>query len=140
MTTKEYLKQYRIYNEKLRQLDKEIKALESEIDTVRASDDTGHGSSIANRTEVIAIRLADIKARRHEAYIRAWTKREEVENVILMSPDPIYGRLLYDRYILFMSWADITEDLHYEDDTHVRGRLHSRALMSVASYIPVEEA
>ena len=55
-----------------------------------------------------------------------------------MAPDPIYGKLLYDRYIMFMSWSEITDDLKYSDETHVRGRLHSRALQSVAEWVPNE--
>ena len=137
MTTKEYLRQYRKYNEIVRQIDAEIKALETEIDSINSvGDGGGHGQNVSNRTEAIALRLVDMKNRRIEAYWSAWAKREEIENVILMVSDPIYGKLLYDRYILFMTWTKITDDLHYEDETHVRGRLHSKALMSVAGYIP----
>ena len=103
MTVKEYLNQYKLMTERLRQIEAEIYAVEAEIDSVEANSEGGHGSGKSNRTESVAIRLADIKARRETAYEQAWAKREEVENVILMTTDPIYGRLLYDRYILFMT-------------------------------------
>ena len=139
MTTKEYLRQYRKYNEIVRQIDAEIKALEAEIDSINSvGNGGGHGQNVSNRTEAIALRLVEMKDRRIDAYWEAMAKREEVENVILMAPDPIYGKLLYDRYILFMSWAEITDDLKYSDETHVRGRLHSRALQSVADWMPKE--
>lgn len=139
MTTKEYLRQYRKYNEIVRQIDAEIKALEAEIDSINSvGDGGGHGQNVSNRTERIALRLVEMKDRRTEAYWNAWAKREEIENVILMAPDPIYGKLLYDRYIMFMSWSEITDDLKYSDETHVRGRLHSRALQSVAEWVPNE--
>lgn len=135
MTTKEYLRQYRKLNEAVRQIEKEIDAIEAEIDSTASGGDSGHTSEIANRTERVALRLVEIRQRWYEAKERAWAKREEVENVILMASDPIYGRLLYDRYILFMDWGQITDDLHYTDESHVRGRLHSKALQSVERFI-----
>lgn len=139
MTVKEYLRQYKKYNEIVRQIDAEIRTLEAEIDSINSvGDGGGHGQNVSNRTERIALRLVEMKDRRTEAYWNAWAKREEIENVILMASDPIYGRLLYDRYILFMSWAEITDDLKYSDETHVRGRLHSKALQSVAGWIREE--
>lgn len=139
MTTKEYLRQYKKYNEIVRQIDAEIRALEAEIDSINSvGNGGGHGQNVSNRTEAIALRLVEMKDRRLDAYWEAMAKREEVESVILMASDPIYGRLLYDRYILFMSWSEITDDLKYSDETHVRGRLHSRALQSVADWVPKE--
>ena len=137
MTTKEYLKQYKRMTEILRQIDSEISALEIEIDSVSVGDGIGGGNP--NRTEALALRLVEMKSRRERLRLKAWAKREEVEDVILKVSDPVYGRLLYDRYILFMGWSEITDDLHYMDDSHVRGRLHSKALMSAANYIPNEE-
>ena len=139
MTTKEYLRQYRKYNETVRQIEAEIKALEAEIDSINSVGDGGvSGGTTSNRTERIALRLVEMKDRWLGAYWEAVAKREEIEGVILMASDPIYGRLLYDRYILFMSWSEITDDLKYSDETHVRGRLHSRALQSVAEWVPNE--
>lgn len=139
MTTKEYLQKYKRITERLRQVENEIRVLEEEIDSISASDDPGTSGSTSNRTERMALRLVDKKIRYERIYAEAWDAREEVQGVIMMADDPIYGRLLYDRYILFMNWSQITDDLHYQDDTHVRGRLHSRALQSVEKFVPREE-
>ena len=62
MTTKEYLRQYRKYNEIVRQIDAEIRALEAEIDSVNSVGDGGvSGGTTSNRTERIALRLVEMK-------------------------------------------------------------------------------
>ena len=131
MTAKAYLMQHRRIVEQIRQLDLTIERIEAEVEGMSASDDgMPRGSSISKPTEKLAIQLADIKARRTALREEAWRKRDEIERVIDEVEDPVCSRLLYDRYVLCMTWEETAEDLHY-NMRYVCGALHGRALQKV---------
>lgn len=135
MTAKEYLMQYRRLSERIRQLDLDIMMLEAEADSVSV-DYSGmpHGSGIADKTANTAIRLATLKQEKVSKREEAILKREEILNVINRVEDTLLSQLLYDRYILFMTWDRVAEDCE-KSDRWCRTRLHSRALKCVSKIL-----
>jgi len=131
MTAKEYLKQYRRLIERLRQLDLTIGELEAEYDSV-SIDYSGmpHGSKIADRTASLATRVTDLKNEKADTREMIVEKRDEILAVLDQVEDPIQSQLLYDRYILFMTWEEVAEDCD-RSDKWCRTELHYRALQSV---------
>lgn len=131
MTAKEYLRQYKRLTEQIRQLELDIETLEAERDSVSV-DYSGmpHGSSIADKTASTAVRITDLTKRKVELRDKAIEKREEICRVIDRVEDPLLSRLLYDRYIRFMTWEKLAEDCE-KSERWCRTKLHSRALQSV---------
>lgn len=131
MTAKEYLRQYRRLTVKIRQLDLDIMQLEENYDSI-SIDYSGmpHGSNIADRTAQLATQMSGLRLQKVQLRAEALEKREEVIKVINQVDDPIQCQLLYDRYILFMTWERIAEDCD-RSDKWCRTELHSRALQSV---------
>ena len=131
MTAKEYLEQYRRLTERIRQLDLDIITLEEEYDSV-SIDYSGmpHGSAIANRTAQLATRMSDMKAKKLRLKEEAVAQRNQVLVVISLVEDPLLSQLLYDRYILFMTWEEVAEDCD-KSDKWCRTVLHSKALQYV---------
>ena len=129
MTIKEYLNGYKRIVIRIRVLERDIQKLVAEIGGgALKMDGLPHGSSLTDTTGEIAVRLADMKAKRMDMLLEAYEKRDEIEDVILSVPDPIYMQLLHDRYVRLMNWNDITDDLHLYNDQYVRGKLHQKAL------------
>ena len=131
MTAKEYLEQYGKLKERIRRLDIEIMTLEAERDSISV-DYSGmpHGSKIANKTADLATKLSDKRDKKIKLRDEAVEKRDEIFKVIDRVGNPLHSRLLYDRYILFMTWEKIAEDCD-KSDKWCRTGLHSRALRSV---------
>ena len=131
MTAKEYLRQYRRLKVQIKQLDLDIMELEESYDSI-SIDYSGmpHGSNIADRTAQLATRMGQLRTQKLQLRAEALEKCEEIIKVINCVKDPIQSQLLYDRYILFMTWEGIAEDCD-RSDKWCRTELHSRALQSV---------
>lgn len=135
MDAKTYLNEYR-------RLSKHLERLQNEIDEIMASVETsaniGDGmpkaGNASDRVANVAVRLADLRNDYQYQIAEMWNKRKEIVNVIYQLDDAVYSQLLYDRYIRFMRWVDIAEDLHM-DESYTRGRLHGGALMKVEKII-----
>lgn len=135
MTAKEFLSEYRRLTERIRQLDLAIIKLEAEYDSISV-DYSGmpHGSGIADRTASLAIRVTDLKKKKIVKREEALARREEILDVLDLVESPLLSRLLYDRYILFMTWEQVAEDCE-KSDKWCRTRLHSNALQCVNKII-----
>ena len=131
MNAKEYLEQYKRLVERIRQLDIEIVTLEEEYDSISV-DYSGmpHSSTIADRTAKLASKVMDKRLKKIELRAEAVTRRDEVLTVISRVEDALLSKLLYDRYILLMTWEKVAEDCD-KSDKWCRTVLHSRALQSV---------
>lgn len=131
MTAKEFLRQYRLLSVRIKQLDLDIMELEESYDSITI-DYSGmpHGSGIADKTASLATQTGQLRLRKLQLKAEAIEKREEIVKVINCVEDPIQCQLLYDRYILFMTWERIAEDCD-RSDKWCRTELHSRALQSV---------
>lgn len=135
MTAKEFLREYGRLTERIHRLKLTIMKLEAEYDSV-SIDYSGmpHGSVIADRTASLAVRMAELKRQKVDEMEAALAKREEILDVLDLVENPLLSRLLYDRYILFMTWEQVAEDCE-KSERWCRTRLHSRALQSVGKIL-----
>ena len=89
-------------------------------------------------TSEVAVLIAEatelLNARREDA-LRVLN---EVADVIDAVPDESLSRLLFDRYIVRMTWEDTALDIGY-DPAHTRGRLHGAALESVRKILDEQQ-
>ncbi len=131
MTEKEFLLRYRKLTEQIRQYELDIIKLEAEIEGLTPNNDgMPRGSSLSDPTARLAAKLADLKADRLRAVDQAWNARNEIEQAISSIEDVVCSRLLFDRYVLCMTWREVSDDLQY-DPHHVSRYLHKKALKQV---------
>ena len=130
MTAKQYLQEYKRLCATQKRIEREIEAIEATIGGNTAGDGTPHGSGVSDKTGALAAELADIKKAYEIAKYDAWRKRKEIVDVINTLDNPMHAQLVYDRYVLFMRWAEIAEDI-FANEAYTRGRLHGAALLAV---------
>ena len=130
MTAKEYLKQYRKIVYEIENLEREIEELEERITSVRSTigDGMPHGTSTTSNLDRLIPALVDMKRRKEALKVTSEWRRVQIEAAIDRIGDPIYCRLLRDKYIRLMSWLDITADLDLRSVDYTRGKLHRKAL------------
>ena len=139
MKAKEYLVQYKLMVVRIRALERDIERLVAEIGGGSINNDgLPHGTGIGDQTGRIAVRLADLKREREYWLRESIEKRDEIDRTILRMTDPIYLKLLHDRYVMLMDWNAITEDLGLVNDQYVRGKLHGKALLAVLEVMDEE--
>lgn len=131
MTTQEvrnYLKQYKEADRRVKQLEREYNEELDQIDLIRSpmdTDGTPHGSGIGRTTEQRAIALISKAEKLQTVRLEAIEIRQRVyENIRKIPGEP--GAVLYERYILLKKWEDIAYDLHYS--TRNIFILHQKAL------------
>lgn len=137
MTAKEYLQQYKLIMYQIENLEREIEELEEQITSVKSTlgDGMPKSPSTISNTERLVPLLVDKKRRKEEMKIEADWRKLHIEDVIDRVTDPIYNRLLRDRYIRLYTWEKITEDLEYNAVQYVRQALHNKALDAVDEVI-----
>ena len=137
MTAKEYLKQYAVITYQIKNLDREIEELEEQITSVKSTigDGMPKSQNTTSNTERLVPLLVDKKRRKKEMRIEAEWRRLHIEDVIDRVADPIYNRLLRDKYIRLYTWEQVTEDLEYNAVQYVRQALHNKALEAVDEII-----
>lgn len=130
MNIKEYLNQYRDMMRLISNLDAEITELSERLTSIKSTigDGMPKAPSPSNSLERLHATLSDkIREKRSLRFQAEW-KRLEVEEVIDAVSDPVYHRLLRDRYSNLLDWSDVTANLHYKSIPYVRGALHKQAL------------
>ena len=130
MNIKEYLNQYRDMMRMIRNLDTEITELEERLTSVKSTigDGMPKAPSPESSQEKLHTILADKIREKKSLRFQAEWKRVEVEEVIDAVTDPVYHRLLRDRYSNLLDWSDVTANLTYKSTPYVRGSLHKQAL------------
>lgn len=130
MNIKEYLNQYRDMMRLIGNLDAEITELSERLTSVRSTigDGMPKAPSPESSLERLHATLADKIREKKSLRFQAEWKRLEVEDVIDAVADPVYHRLLRDRYSNLLDWSDVTANLHYKSIPYVRGALHKQAL------------
>ena len=130
MNIKEYLNQYRDMMRLISNLDAEITELSERMTSVRSTigDGMPKAPSPESSLERLHATLADKIREKKSLRFQAEWKRLEVEDVIDAVSDPVYHRLLRDRYSNLLDWSDVTANLHYKSIPYVRGALHKQAL------------
>ena len=130
---KEFLLQYRRQLQRIRQIEYEIELLYANAD-IGASKIRTDGivapSGISDPTGELASKIAGITERLRAERNRSADVLDAVAAVINDVPDQTCSRLLFDRYVIGMSWERTALDIGY-DPSHTRGRLHSAALLMV---------
>ncbi len=139
MKAKEYLREYKKMTIKIKLLSRDIDQLIAEIGggSVGIADNLPKGTPRNDKVERIAIRLIELKDERAETLSLCIKKRAEIEKTIAKVSDPIHEQLLYSRYIELKNWGEVTEDLGYNSEEYVRGRLHSKSLQEVERILGV---
>ena len=144
MTAKEYLEQYMHLTWDIDRIDRDIERINDEIDSMSINyDGMPRGSGISKKPEDIAVKLSALEAKKQKQRARAVSKREEIVKTIAAVESPSLSKLLYDRYIEFMTWEKIAEDIarseYWKRDTcsefWARTEMHSRALEAVEKII-----
>ena len=135
MKAKDYLKQYRKIVYEIENLEREIEELEERITSVRSTigDGMPHGTNTSSNLDRLIPALVDMKRRKEALKVTAEWRRVQIEAAIDRIDDPIYCRLLRDKYIRMMQWLEITEDLGLRSTDYVRGKLHRKALEAAAA-------
>lgn len=128
---KEYLKSYRKFTLKLRELEEQKLELRSKIESVRAIeyDDMPKGSG--NNTDLSSkmVMLEDIDARIEWEQKLINSRFIYISNAVLDMTEPEERAVIYKRYIEFKRWEDIAEEIGYSlKHTH---RIHGRALIHI---------
>lgn len=142
MTVKEWLSRYLDIERKIRGVDSDIETLLASVGSGGGNDGTPRGSMTSDPTGRVASQLADLRSWRYGLRALSLSMREEIESVILGVEDPELSDLLFDRYLIGLSWDEITEDLGKGSVVYVRGKMHAQALdaawqvMSRRGYTP----
>lgn len=138
MTAKDFLWQYKRACTRIRQAESELEYIEAQIESISGSGDgMPRGTDISDRTGNIAAMLADRRADVEAVKAEAVRARLNVARVINAVENPLQSQLLYDRYILDMTWREIAKDLPASEE-YTRGRLHGKALESIRKIIGEE--
>lgn len=137
MNIKEYLNQYRNMMRLIGNLDAEINELSERLTSVKSTigDGMPKAPSPESSLERLHATLADKIREKKSLRFQAEWKRLEVEDVIDAVTDPVYHRLLRDRYSNLLDWSDVTANLHYKSIPYVRGALHKQALEAAAKIL-----
>ena len=144
MTAKEYLKQYMNLTWDIERIEREIKDVNELIDSMAINyDGMPHSSGISKRTENLAVKLSTLDDEKRKRISKAWDKREEIVRTIAAVEDPSLSKLLYDRYIEFMTWEKTAEDIGKSEfwkretlsEFWCRTEMHSKALAAVDKII-----
>ena len=127
---KEYLRQYSVLREYVRQLEEDIRELEEQRDSV-SKQITGmpHASDLKDRTADLAVKLTELHEQALEQRAEAWRKRTEIRDQINSLGNWRQSRVLYLRYIAGMTWPQIAVEMGYAALSPLH-RLHGRALQA----------
>ncbi|MBQ9074675.1 MAG: hypothetical protein IJY32_01770 [Mogibacterium sp.] len=142
MTTKEYLNQYRRIITKIRLIEMDIESLEAGIGAAPQPRDEGvpFTPSTRNTTEDTLVALVDMKHDKEALLLESKAKAAEISEIIERLADikdpnaAVYMQLLYDRYILLMSWSQVAKDINFTEQ-YSRGALHGKALLAISELL-----
>ena len=137
MEIKDYLNQYRDMMRLIGNLNSEITELEHRLTSVRSTigDGMPKAPSPERSLERLHVVLADKIREKQSLLLQAEWKRVEVEEVIDAVTDPVYHRLLRDRYSNLLEWEKVTNNLRYTSCKYVRSALHRKALAAAQSVL-----
>lgn len=137
MEIKDYLNQYRDMMRLISNLESEITELEHRLTSIRSTigDGMPKAPSPERSLEKLHAVLADKIKEKQALLLQAEWKRVEVEEVIDAVKDPVYHRLLRDRYSNLLEWEKVTTNLNYNSCKYVRSGLHKKALMAAQSVL-----
>lgn len=124
------------------QIDNEITALENELVATkdRMFSVTGHYDNVKvqtssrNGTENAIYKYIEYQEKINKRLDMLYSVKSEIADAISYVDNPTYRTLLELRYLRFMKWERIAEELEMSD-RWVRSKLHYYALESVKKFI-----
>ncbi len=137
MTAKEYLSQAwrvdRMVNAKLKQ----VRALrtQAELAVSIVSGMPVGGTRNTHRMEDIIVKLLDLESEINADIDKLVALKRDIVTVIRQVPNDDYRELLELRYLAFLPWGEVADDMRYNKDYIFA--LHRKALSAVN--IPSEE-
>lgn len=141
MTAKEYLLQYRRLTEKLRALEADIIEYETiATNTTQSIDGMPHAHGPSDKVGSLAVKIADLKAKKEVVITEVVTQREEIRSMIDQIGDARYAKLLSIRYVeldsggRLQTWDNVADQMHMEV-SWVKGGLHSQALAAFSDVL-----
>ncbi|OLR55290.1 hypothetical protein BHK98_03940 [Hornefia porci] len=127
---KEFLGGYLNITEHIEQMTEELEALQRETGSISmALDGMPHGTKLSDRTGQLAVRIAEMTLEIMDERTKAWEKREEIRNVILLVDDHNLCHVLRRRYIDGKMWEEIAVEMNYTYRWVIS--MHGRALEEV---------
>lgn len=145
MSIDRWLKQYRIADKKVKQLEREISKEQYLIDSIRSplgSSGEPHGTGISKTVEIRAVRLADKRSEYEDARIRAVEVRQTIFDIV-QKVEGIEGEVLYEYYVDYFdekkqkpkTWEDVAEKVHVDYRTVYR--IKNRAFKKLSVYVSI---
>lgn len=128
MNIRDYLRQYKEADRRVRQLEQEYKEELDQIDAIGSpmdTDGTPHGTNIGRPTEQQALLLIRKAERLQQAKYEAIEIRQEIYETIRKVPGA-EGSVLYERYILLKRWDAVADSVGYS--VRQVSRIHQSAL------------
>lgn len=133
MNVKGYLLQYADLKRKADRYRERIANIENTLKGVNL-DGMPRGTTPGDPTKNAALNLALLKEQLKDASVEAEQMAQEISENIEKMPTAKYKELLFDRYILFMTWEKVSTEMNYfrngreYEVKHVTGYMHSQAL------------
>lgn len=131
MNAKQYLLQYETLKGQCDLLLAEIETMRADAEAVnQVVDGMPKAPGVADRVGNVAVKLADKWKEYEYQLMDLWQLRTEITTMISKLDSATHSRLLYDRYIKLMKWAEVANDI-YMDEVYTRGALHGAALQAL---------
>lgn len=132
MNAKTYLMKYKKSRLRAERYRERINEIENILKGVNL-DGMPKGYNLSDPTKTAALNLMILKDEYQMAIIEAEALAGEIISKIEKVKNPQFGELLYCRYILLLSWNDVSERLRRQrskdyDVKYVMGEMHKRAL------------
>lgn len=128
MTAKEYLSQYRDCMVRIKEISRHLQELRGITESLRGED----GQRVA--LDKAVSELVDAQDEAAAEIDRLSKLRADVVSTIDSVSSGTYRSLLYNRYVLGMTWEQVAVDMGYSY-VHIVHRLHPRALADLQKKI-----
>ena len=140
MNVKNYLLKYKRCLTRAERYKERIAQIETILKGVNL-DGMPKGYNLSDPTKTAALNLMILKEEYQLSLIEAERIAGEIVKNIEKMKNPQFGELLYSRYILLLSWNDVSERLRRSrigkdyDIKYVLGEMHKRALKAFAEVL-----
>lgn len=134
MTAKEYLRQYRLLESRIKTAEDNLKLLRSKRESISVDmDGMPHASGTSDKTGSVAVAISMAEKELAKAQEESILKQREIAQTIMRLEDPDYINILNARYIDGLIWEEIAVRLHFSYRWVCV--LHGRALLEIDKLI-----
>lgn len=133
LTAKEYLSQAYYIGRRINSQMKQARSLRTlaEMATAYPCETPIRGTHNVHRMEDTITKMIDMEEEIETALEQLIDLKQEISTLVKCVSNPELQALLELRYLCYMTWEEIAEELHY-DPRHIR-RLHGQALSQIES-------